>query len=299
MSVLVSLVLVVMFSSVVFAQDGKMSRAQRELVESERAFAKYCVENGLAEAWMEFFADDGVIFRGGPVNAKEFYRKRLPTPRPLSTTLNWEPRYGDVSQAGDFGYSMGPWTFASNKTPKPPDTHGFYFSVWKKQADGKWKVAMDFGSGEIADPNFDHSLGKPFVPTRQYKIKVPKSSDSAAELLKLKQTDTELGQGSGSRGVLETYLALIADDARTFKPGKAPADKDALRSYIPANDGSLTLAPIGGDIAKSSDMAYTYGSYELIEGGSTKEKGYYVHMWKRDPAGEWKIVVTNFTGSTK
>jgi ketosteroid isomerase-like protein len=56
----------------------------------------------------------------------------------------------------------------------------------------------------------------------------------------------------------------------------------------------LTLAPIGGGVADSRDMAYTYGSYEIQEGGRTREKGYYAHMWKRDEAGRWKVVVTNF-----
>lgn len=45
--------------------------------------------------------------------------------------------------------------------------------------------------------------------------------------------------------------------------------------------------------ASASDLNYTYGSYELQEGGQTKEKGYYAHIWKRDESGRWRIVVTN------
>jgi ketosteroid isomerase-like protein len=44
---LATLVLTVSLSS------QEMSRAQRELVEAERAFAKYSVENGIAESWVE------------------------------------------------------------------------------------------------------------------------------------------------------------------------------------------------------------------------------------------------------
>lgn len=94
------------FTPAVFAQDGKLSGAQRELVEAERAFARYCVENGIRAAWLEFFTDDGIIFQPGPVNSKEFYRKRPPQTKPLRATLNWEPRYGDVSEAGDLVYNV-------------------------------------------------------------------------------------------------------------------------------------------------------------------------------------------------
>src|SRR6266508_4513879 len=65
-----------------FSQTGKMTSAQIEVVQAERTFASYCVEHGIAESWIEFFADDGIIFRPGPVIAKEFYRKQAPTPRP-------------------------------------------------------------------------------------------------------------------------------------------------------------------------------------------------------------------------
>lgn len=280
-----------------FSQTGKMTSAQMEVVQAERAFARYCIEHGIAESWMEFFADDGIIFRPGPVNAKEFYRKQVPTPRPLRATLNWEPRYGDVSQAGDLGYSMGPWNYVTNVLPKEPDAHGYFFSIWKRQTDGKWRVAMDFGTGEIPAATEDHMLGKPFEPARQYKLRAPHVSNPAVELQALTEMDQRLASSPQSGGVLDTYLALVSDDAKTFKPGARPADKQALRTFIPAGkEFSLVLAPIGGDVAKSNDLAYTYGSYNLQEGGRTKEKGYYVHMWKRNESGKWKIVVTNFSG---
>jgi len=276
------------------AQDSKLSRAQREMVAAEKAFAKYCVEHGLAESWMEFFADDGVIFRPGPVNSKEFYRPRLPTPRPLTATLDWEPRYGDVSRAGDLGYDYGPWNYVA-KAPKSEEAHGYFFSIWKKQPDGSWKVALDMGAGEVPNATADHVFGKPFSPARQYKPKVPSSGTPATELERLTEMDRGFAVSARSKGILDTYLALVADDAKTFQKGRAPAGKDALRVFLPAaKDVALTLGPVGGGVAKSRDMAYTYGSYELQENGQTKEKGFYAHMWKRDEAGGWKIVVSNF-----
>lgn len=195
------------------------------------------------------------------------------------------------------GYSLGPWKYVSNLPPKEPDGHGYYFSIWKKQSDRRWKVAMDFGTGEIPAATEDHVFGKPFESARQYKIKVPRASNPATELQLLTEMDRKFAGRAQSAGVLDTYLALVSDDAKTFKPGMPPAHKDALRSFIPAGkEFLLVLVPIGGEVAKSSDLAYTYGSYDLQAGGRTKEKGYYLHMWKRDESGKWNIVVTNFSG---
>jgi ketosteroid isomerase-like protein len=283
------------FSGSAFSQENKLPRAQRELATAERAFARYCVEHGLAESWMEFFADDGVIFRPGPVNAKDFYRPRLPTPKPLTSTLDWEPRYGDVSQAGDLGYDYGPWNYVA-RLPQPEEAHGYFFSIWKKQADGTWKVALDMGAGEVPAATADHVFGKPFTQARQYKSKVPSDSNAPTELRRLTEMDRGFAERAKSAGALDAYLALVAVDAKTFQKGRAPAGKDSLRSFIPASkDISLALWPIGGGVAKSSDLAYTYGSYGLLDRALATEKGYYLHMWKRDEAGVWKIVVTNFS----
>src|SRR2546423_15605662 len=96
------------FTSSVLAQGRETPRALAEMVAAERAFAKYCTEHGVRESWLEFFADDGGIFHPGPVNAKEFYRPRRPTPQPLPFTLNWTPTSGDISQGSHPASTTGP-----------------------------------------------------------------------------------------------------------------------------------------------------------------------------------------------
>jgi ketosteroid isomerase-like protein len=279
----------------VLAQQRETPRALAEMVAAERAFARYCTEHGVRESWLEFFADDGVIFHPGPVNAKEFYRPRPPTPQPLPFTLNWTPTYGDISQAGDLGYNIGPWTAVDNVPPLEPSEHGYFFSVWRRQPDGSWKVAVDFGTGALPGAADARALGQPFTPARQYKAKVPRGADADAELRRLTELDRGFAEEAKRAGALDAYLARVADDAKVFAAGAPPAGKDALRARISAGqDVSLTLAPLAGGMAKSGDLAYTYGGYELRAGGVAKERGYYAHLWKRDERGRWQIVVTNF-----
>lgn len=57
---------------------------------------------------------------------------------------------------------------------------------------------------------------------------------------------------------------------------------------------SLTWEPIGGDIAASGDIGYTYGRFVVKSnpaGGTAREShGKYVTIWKHEPDGSWKVV---------
>jgi ketosteroid isomerase-like protein len=113
------------------------------LVETERAFARDCVERGVRDSFLAFFADDAISFWPHPVNAREALLKQpAPSERP-TTTLNWEPLLADVSGAGDLGYTTGPSLTTDDK--QKPIRSGYYFSIWRWQSDGSWKVELDIG----------------------------------------------------------------------------------------------------------------------------------------------------------
>jgi uncharacterized protein (TIGR02246 family) len=61
----------------------------------------------------------------------------------------------DVAKSGDIAYSQGTYTMTSTnpKTKKPATDKGKYVTVFKKQADGSWKVVADiFNSDGPAAP---------------------------------------------------------------------------------------------------------------------------------------------------
>src|SRR5436309_4119002 len=107
------------------------------VVDAERSFARYSVEHGMREAFLQFLADDAILFRPLPVNGKKWFEGRPPAPG----ALLWQPTYARVSEAGDLGVTSGPWEF------KPSDTtaassFGHFLTVWRKQADGTWRVEL-------------------------------------------------------------------------------------------------------------------------------------------------------------
>ena len=119
-----------------------VSPALASLVEAERAFARTCVERGVRDSFLAFFADDGIGFQPNLHNAREFLLKQpAPATRP-PVTLNWAPIYGDIASTGDLGYTTGPFLLTDNSAEKRPGRNGMYFSIWQKQTDGNWKVVL-------------------------------------------------------------------------------------------------------------------------------------------------------------
>jgi uncharacterized protein (TIGR02246 family) len=69
-----------------------------------------------------------------------------------NSTLDFHPDKVEVAKSGDIAYSQGNYTYTStdSKTKKRVIEHGGYVEVYKKQADGTWKVAEDIATQQAA-----------------------------------------------------------------------------------------------------------------------------------------------------
>jgi ketosteroid isomerase-like protein len=284
---LVILVLLGLLSAAA-SQQPKMSPALASLIAAERAFARTSVEKGIRESFLAFFADDGINFQPHPVKSREAILKRpAPATRP-PIVLNWEPAYADISNAGDLGYTTGPYVLTDNSPQKNPPHYGFYFSIWKRQADGSWKVALDLG---IDTP--DHSKQK--FPL-QAAPRVPPAKSAAnnvrADAESLMKLDRDFLAQATAGELARAYLDYLDEHARLHRDGSFPfTDRRAIRSFLMSKSAQMTWDPIAADVARSNDLGYTYGSYELKASDSPPEKGYYVRVWKRNRNGEWKVAL--------
>ena len=64
--------------------------------------------------------------------------------------LHWTATRVEGARSGELGYSSGTYTLGFNDPKgKPATEHGKYVTVWRKQADGSWKVLLDIWN---ADP---------------------------------------------------------------------------------------------------------------------------------------------------
>lgn len=66
---------------------------------------------------------------------------------PAGPTLTWTPTKGEVIGAGDIGHTTGRAVRrARGADGTVSERHTQYITVWKRQADGSWKVIFDTGS---------------------------------------------------------------------------------------------------------------------------------------------------------
>lgn len=133
--------------------------AARAMVDAERKFYQTGQEQGTRAAFLAFLADDGIVFRPGPLNGKEVWGKRPET----GFDLVWEPTFAAMSRSADFGYDTGPAKWRANKKEEKFSGHGQFVSIWKKQTDGSWKVALDLGV-ENAEPTGKPETLRTIVP---------------------------------------------------------------------------------------------------------------------------------------
>ena len=74
---------------------------------------------------------------------KERYRELIPTWNEQDWTWNWEVETVEVSSSGDLAYTIGPYdNFRLNAEGTEVHNRGGWITVWKKQADGSWKIVF-------------------------------------------------------------------------------------------------------------------------------------------------------------
>jgi len=275
-------------ASFAFAQKGDVRQANRlAIVEAERAFARAAAVKGTRDAFLEFLADDGIIFQPGPVNGKQFWQTRAPR----KGLLSWEPVFADVSLAGDLGYTTGPYEFRPNGADDKPIAFGQYFTIWKKQIDGSWKVALDRGTG---NPRPSGPVAPLQFAVNERPVTKKVDVDAATGRALLLKTEAEFSNASSSQGIEKAFHSYLADDVRLFRENSFPVvGKRAALAALATNKGILTWRPAMADLARSGDLGYTYGAYDLKASGSDQksEHGNYVRVWKRQTNGRWKVFI--------
>jgi ketosteroid isomerase-like protein len=107
---------------------------------TETAFAKTLADRDPA-AFAKFLADEtifmsnGVATRGAKAVSERWKRFFEGPQAPFS----WEPEFVEVLDSGRLALSSGPVKDPSGKRV------GTFNSVWRREADGQWKIVLDNG----------------------------------------------------------------------------------------------------------------------------------------------------------
>jgi uncharacterized protein (TIGR02246 family) len=99
------------------------------------------------EKFVSFFAEGGTMLTpDAPIaEGQEAIRAAATSMFALpGFGLSWKNTKADVAASGDLGYTVGTYEMTMNDAAGQPSTMaGKYLTVWKKQADGQWKVVVD------------------------------------------------------------------------------------------------------------------------------------------------------------
>ena len=116
---------------------------KQKIINADKAMSNLAVKEGFLKAILHYADDDIVKLNDGsyPVIGKKAYGD-LYGDKAGPKALTWEPLKAEVAKSGELGYTWGNWKYELKDTTY----HGNYFTVWKLQQDGSWKVALDGGN---------------------------------------------------------------------------------------------------------------------------------------------------------
>ena len=285
------------FDSAQGKRQEPLPQALTQMVETERAFAARALVVGWKEAFLEYFSYTAIGFDGGrPGNAREQVAKNPDPPKELQ--LIWEPRYGDIAASGELGYLTGPVKNILPSRNNGQPRHSNYFSVWKRERDGSFKVVMDVGTqtpGPVPYPNEFTRAPHANRFTGDYDDNTPPLG-TADRLL-----NTALRSGQ-----VRAYRSRLADGVRFHRQNALPiVGQAAVLKWLASQPSYSSADTQYAESARTGDLGYTWGSYSMAprrtvvvpQGGRGAEQtvnaqvGFYLRVWVRERDGQWKLAV--------
>ena len=134
---------------------------REDLLAADKAFSDLSVAKGSSAAFLFYLAEDGRLFGTGsepPIYGKAAATKRFAERErghPAADVLSWSPEHADAAQDGSVGWTDGIWTFVGAPDAKGAraKVNGHYLTVWRKNANGQWKVEADMGTKDSVTPS--------------------------------------------------------------------------------------------------------------------------------------------------
>ena len=257
------------------AEDVDLEKAVRSLIAAEKAYAKLAGEKGFREASISVLADDAVIFAPNAVNGKKFWREAKNDP-----VISWRPVFTSISRSGELGYTTGPWESRKSRDAEKPDAFGHFATIWQKNKNGVWKVALDVGLNH-PQPQGEETEIRTYVPN----FAVSRLESASADLEKTQHSFAESLKDDEADAI--THNA--SNDIRVYRSRQLPAlGKRAAEKLLSEQDAKTTRAPQGTATSDPIDLAYEYGDY-ASEHDKTTEHGIYLCIWQLESDGAWKI----------
>jgi ketosteroid isomerase-like protein len=264
--------------------EARKAKEIGPMVEAERAFAKASEEKGMRQAFLEYLAEDAVIFRPGPVKGRQWFQDQ----EEIGGTLSWGPTYAELASSGELGFSTGPFRFEQAAPEGKPAAahHGHFVSIWEKKVVG-WRVILDHGilHNELKEV--------PELETRFSGEKRREVPDLRAAGKVLFEADGLFAGQLTEETLKGTYEAHAADDVRLYRDGLFPVvGKKKAMEYLTRLPTLLESELNGAGMSRAQDLAYSFGTGTAGKiNTSATNRVSYLHIWRKAPDGSWKLTL--------
>lgn len=255
-----------------------------QVVAAERGFAAAAIKTGRHQAFLANLSEDAITFNPLPERARPMHENQPPP----KGSLQWGPGWVAVSGAADLAVSLGPWRIELGDPSilKKDQVHGWFISMWRRQADGKWKVAVDAGVSSPMTYELPETVtnGSAAAP-----LGGPGAHDAASA--KLAITAAEKAFAEAARNGFGAAIEAAAEPGvRAYREGKPAAigtrDGHAALAADTRKAGCVTDRII---TSSSGDLGYSYGACQGV--GSDEGKYGFLHVWRMQADGTFKLLV--------
>jgi ketosteroid isomerase-like protein len=146
--VVIALVFLVVSAGTAFGQES--GKAEYALAAADAAWMKVYHAKDLAKSVA--FCDEhaSMLVPNAPIaTGKDAITKAI-TSDFAHDDITWHVKKVGVARSGELGYTSGTSEMTSkDASGKTMSDHGKYLTVWKKQADGTWKVLFDMFNSDL------------------------------------------------------------------------------------------------------------------------------------------------------
>jgi len=246
------------------------------LLSTEYAFAGKA-RASVRTAFLEYLAEDSLVLEPQPVPGRALYTAA----KENADRLEWYPSIAGIAGSHDLGFTTGPWIYTAAAAGGAP-IHGDFLTVWKRDADCRWRIELDGGVSHGAPANAEPQLAADAGPPPPNDAIGPDTAPSpalvAADAVGRAILDFQVtAAGDGLPAGLRTYARTM--DFRFLAEGEAPLGLAAAVAYLSDHPihGAWTEQARGR--AADSSLAYSVGEF----GEANKTAYAYVQIWQYDP----------------
>jgi hypothetical protein len=191
------------------------------------------------------------------------------------STIKWWPSFAGAARSGEMGFTTGPVIYPEGRG------QGFIFTVWVKQADGRWKFYFDGG------PATDTPTAlTPQSPVETLAFAPRRAASAGAAKAEVAAVEAAIARAAAADSKA-AYLPFLTATTRLMGSGIEPTTgAEAAGRELDRRGKAILFEPLGSLAARSGDLVFTYGR-TLADG---KIRGGYSRIWQNGRHG-WRLVI--------